>query len=124
MRTTPFRDTAKKLARQNDYITMSVECNRVRSHSWWKNVVEYGAWGGPRRGGRVGPPDPEALDGIAELFDTTPDQVARMVAADWYGVGADHDLSHQVLRLGPALDRLTEEDADLVEQFILRLGKD
>ncbi|WP_128558270.1 hypothetical protein [Streptomyces triticagri] len=122
MSSTPFRDTATKVARTSDYITMSVNCDRVRSHSWWKNVVEYGAWEGPG-GARVGPPTPEAIDGIAKLFNTTADQVAVMVAADWYGVETDTHLSARMLSLTPVLDSLDEEDAELVETLARRLAR-
>jgi hypothetical protein len=59
---------------------MSVECNRARSHGWWNDLVEYGAWHGPGATG-VGPPDPEALDGIATLFGTSVEQVGDLVEA-------------------------------------------
>jgi hypothetical protein len=116
----PFRDTAQKIARTKDFITMSVECDRARSHSWWKNLVEYGAWNGPG-GTRIGPPDPDALTGIAKLFGTTVEQVAAMVAADWYGVHPDADISARALRLGPILDLLDEHDAELLETLARRL---
>lgn len=122
MRREPFRDTARKIAQTKDYLTMSVECNRARSHGWWKNLVEYGAWRGPGNN-RVGPPTPEALKGIAVLFGTTEKQVAAMVAADWYGVHPDLDVSTRVLRLGPVLDQLAEPDAELLETLARRLAK-
>lgn len=116
----PFRDTARDIARTKDYITMSVESDRARSHGWWRNVVEHGPWRGPGSS-RVGPPDPEALPGIAKLFGTTPSQVAVMVAADWYGVYPDTDISGRTLQLGPILDSLNEKDARLVEAVARRL---
>src|SRR6266545_6985005 len=105
MTMTPFRDTASRISKRKDYITMSVDSNRARSHAWWKNLVEYGAWSGPGST-RVGPPDPEALAGIARLFGTSKEQVAAMVAADWYGVHPDAGLSARALNLGPVLDDL------------------
>lgn len=88
--------------RTKDYIAMSVDSDRdrVRSHSWWKNLTEWGAWNGPGAT-RVGPPDPEALPGIAKLFATSVEQVAAMVAADWYGVHPDTELSARTPRPGP-----------------------
>jgi hypothetical protein len=100
---------------------MSFESSRARSHGWWKNLVEYGAWRGPG-GVRVGPPDPEALDGIALLFGTTTDQVSEMVAADWYGVTRDSEVSTRVLRMGHLIDALDERDAELVEHLARRLA--
>lgn len=122
MTITPFRDTAQEIAKRMDYISMSVEGGRARSHGWWRNLVEHGPWRGPGAT-RVGPPDPEALPGIAKLFGTSPDQVAKMVAADWYGVQQDEAVSAQALRLGPVLDRLSDSDADLLEALVRRLDK-
>jgi hypothetical protein len=123
MADTPFRDTASTIHRSKDYLTMSVECGRARSHTWWKRLVEYGPW--QSRGyGRVGPPDLEALDGIASLFGTTTDQVAAMVAADWYGVHPETNVLTRMLRLSPVLDALDEDDAKLVEAVARRLASD
>jgi hypothetical protein len=120
MSLTPFKDTAKQVNRKLDYVAMQVHSDGARSHGWWRNLVEHGAWAGPGRT-RVGPPDLEALDGIAKLFGTTPEQVAAMVAADWYGVHPNNELSPLVLRMGPAIDHLDEVDAGLVELLIRRL---
>jgi len=119
----PFRDTAKRIADAGrDYISMSVESDRARSHGWWRNVIEYGPWKGPGST-RVGPPDPEALPGIAKLFGTTPDQVAVMIAADWYGVYPDSEVSPRALQLSPILDSLDDEDAKIVEHLARRLAR-
>ncbi len=101
---------------------MSVNSDRARSHGWWRNLVEHGAWGGPGAT-RVGPPDREALPGIAALFGTSEEQVAKMVAADWYDVEGDGQLSPWTLRLAPVLERLSESDAELVETLVRRLDK-
>ncbi len=110
------------VATTKDYLTMSVESNRARSHGWWKNLCEYGAWRGPGDT-RVGPPDPGALEGIAKLFGTTTEQVAAMIAADWYGVHPDTDIPARVLRLGPILEQLTDADAELLETLARRLTR-
>lgn len=112
------------IANSKDYLTMSVECGRARSHTWWKRFVEQGAWGESPGYGRVGPPEPQALDGIARLFGTTRDQVAKMVAADWFGVHPETEVSTRVLRLSPVLDALDEADAKLVEALARRLASD
>jgi hypothetical protein len=104
-----------------DFLDMSVGSDRARSHGWWRNIVEWGAWNGPGSG-RVGPPDPEALPGIAKLFQTTEEQVAAMVAADWYGVHPDTEASARALSLSPTLDKLDEADADLLETLARRLA--
>ena len=119
MSATPFRDTAKKISGTQDYYEMAVGSKRARSHGWWKNLIENGAWGGESR---VGPPTPEALPGIARLFGTTKEQVAAMIAADWYGVQPDVELSARVLRMSPLLDELQESDAELLEQLARRLA--
>lgn len=119
--TTPFRDTARKIAKENDYIEMQVGCDSARSHAWWRNLVHYGAWNGPGTV-RVGPPGPDTLPGIAKLFETSEEQVARMIAADWYGVFPETELSPRVQRLGPLFERLSEGDAELVERLARRLA--
>lgn len=120
---TPFRDTAARIAKDKGYLAMSVGSDGARSHTWWKRLVEYGPW--QTRGyGRLGPPDPEALDGIAKLFGTAAEQVAVMVAADWYEVRPTGDVSARVRRLGPLLDRLNEADAELVMDLVRRLATD
>ena len=73
--------------------------------------------------GRVGPPDREALGGIAKLFGTSPERVAEMVAADWYGVRTEIDVSDRVLNLSHILDALSDDDAKLVESIARRLAE-
>lgn len=123
MSNSPFRENAKKINQKKDYIRMQVDCDGVRSHSWWKNLVEYGAWQGPGNL-RVGPPTPEAVPGIAKLFGTSKEEVCAMIAADWYGVNPNGDVSSRVRRLGPTLEALAEPDADLIEAFARRLARD
>jgi len=124
MTSTPFRDTAKQIYSQmsNDYIMMQVGSDRARSHGWWRNLVEHGAWKGPG-GNRVAPPSPDALKGIAKLFGTTVEQVEAMIAADWYNVHPDTEVSARALRLSSALDQLDESDAEMVETLVRRLSK-
>ena len=83
--------------------------------------MEHGAWKGPNAT-RVGPPTPEALEGIAKLFKTSVEQVAAMVAADWYGVYPDADVSQWALRLSPILDQLDDADAELLDTLARRLA--
>jgi len=124
MSATPFWDQAREIARTKDFVTMDAESGRARSHGWWRRLVAYGPWGETTGAGRVGPPDREALDGIAALFDTTPERVAEMIAADWYGVRSTVEVSTRVLNLGHLLDALDEKDAKLVESIIRRLAAD
>lgn len=124
MSETPFWDRAKEIARTKDFVNMDAESGRARSHGWWRRLVEYGPWGQAFRSGRVGPPDREALPGIAKLFGTTPERVAEMVAADWYGVNTDAEVSARVLNLSHILDSLSDDDAKLVESLARRLAED
>lgn len=101
---------------------MDAESGRARSHGWWRRLVEDGPWGKGYRTGRVGPPDREALEGIAKLFGTSPTRVAEMVAADWYGVSTEMEVSDRVLNLSHVLDALSHEDAKLVEDIARRLA--
>ncbi|HWO60569.1 MAG TPA: hypothetical protein VNO31_11110 [Umezawaea sp.] len=103
-----------------DYISMSVSSDRARSHGWWRNVVEFDPWDGPGET-RVGPPTPEAIQGIAKLFGTTTERVSAMVAQDWYGVGQASGHSSRVARLAHDIDRLSEKNTDLIEQLIKQL---
>lgn len=102
---------------------MSYESNKARSHSWFRNMVEYGAWGRiTGSGGRVGPPTPGDFPGLAKLLGTTPEQVASMVVADFYGVDTGDGFSARMQRLAPIIDGLDEEDAELIEKTAQRLG--
>lgn len=68
-----------------DYVDLADACGRQRSNTWWENLLEYGPWKGPGSI-RTDPPDSEAIVAFAEVFDITTEQVAAMVAADWYGL--------------------------------------
>jgi hypothetical protein len=56
MSKTPFRDTASKIALKKSYVTTAAECDQARSHTWWRRLVEHGAWADARGYGRVAPP--------------------------------------------------------------------
>jgi len=123
MTETPFWDRAREISARMDYVTMDMESERARSHAWWRRLVEQGPWGSTYNTGRVGAPDREALDGIAKLFRTTPERVAEMIAADWYGVQTGADTSDRVLDLRHVLDSLTDADAELVSALAHRLAR-
>jgi hypothetical protein len=74
-------------------------------------------------GSRVGPPTPEAIPGIAKLFNTTEEQVASMIAVDWYGVQAGAEVSAQAQKIAAVLSTLEQGDLDLVEDLVRRLAK-
>jgi hypothetical protein len=122
MSDTPFWDAARELARKMDYVEMQVRSDRARSHAWWRRMVEYGPWGGgTSSAGRVGPPEREAIPGIAKLFGTTPERVAEMIAADWYGVRTEADVSERVLNFRHLIDALDPDDVLLVDHILRRL---
>jgi hypothetical protein len=121
MTKTPFQDSLQQLNRSGkDWVTMSVEADRARSHSWLKNMAEQGAWGSTG-GGRVGPPTPDEFGGLAKLLGTTADQVAAMVVADFYGIDSGAGFSARVQRIAPTIDELAEEDAEVIERLATRL---
>lgn len=74
-------------------------------------------------GARVGPPTPEEFKGLAKLLGTTPDQIASMVVADFYGVDTGDGFSARMQRLSPIIDGLAESDAELIENTARRLGQ-
>jgi hypothetical protein len=124
MTDTPFLDKTKELAQSMGYIDMQVrsESDKAMSHAWWRRLVQDGPWGEGAGTGRVNPPGPERLDGIAKLFGTTPNRVAQMIAADWYGVQTAVGVSDRVLNLSHLIDALDDQDASLVESLLRRLS--
>lgn len=106
-----------------DYFDMAANSDRAASHGWWRRMVQDGPWGEGSGSGRVGPPGPEKFDGIAKLFGTTPERVAQMVAADWFGVQTEASVSDRVLNLSHLIDALSDEDAEMVEDLIRRLSR-
>ncbi len=122
MTITPFRDKARQIAESSDYMTMQVRSQKARSHSWWRNVCEYGPWEGPN-GTHTGPPTPAEFDGVAKLFKVSTDQVARMIAADWYGVPMNGPVSDRSSRVVVKLESLSAADAKLAEALVDRLAE-
>ena len=123
MSDTPFRDTARKLSLGGNYARLQVKSDGARSFTWWRNLVEYGPWGG-EYGPSVGPPKPDAVPGIAKLFRVSEQRVREMIAEDWFGVNHNADVSQRVMRIASALDSLSERDADLVADVARRLASD
>ncbi len=117
-----FADTVRRLNKAMRYSDMARDSDDARSQAWWNNLANYGAWGGPS-GVRVGPPPPEAIPGIARLFNETEDRVREMIAADWYGVNQP-EIGPELLRFKPLLERLTEDDLERLEDLARRLGQD
>lgn len=122
MSNTPFLDKVKELTQSMDYTELQVHSDKALSHAWWRRLVQYGPWGEGPSTGRVTPPGPERIDGIAKLFGTTPDRVAQMIAADWYGVQPEAGVSARVLDLSHLIDALDDKDTALVESLLRRLS--
>ncbi|RCG19135.1 hypothetical protein DQ384_38310 [Sphaerisporangium album] len=122
-RTEPFRYEALTLNRKDGYTYSQMEamCDRARSQAWWNNLVRYGAW--EPSNARVSPPPPEALAGIAKLFDTSELTVRTMIATDWYGIVPPDEIPSRVRRMQGPIMALGDEDAKLVEELIRKLGK-
>ena len=125
MTTSLLQDSLKKIHDSGkDWVEMSFEADRVRSHAWFKNMTEKGAWGqfGATKSNRVGPPDPDTFTGLAKLLGTTVEAVASMVASDFYGVTGEARHSARVQRIAPMIESLKDDDADLVELLVGRLN--
>jgi hypothetical protein len=85
-------------------------------------LITDGPWEGSS-GDNLLPPRHDKLKGIAELFGTTTERVARMISADWYGVTPRSLVSDRVKKLIPLIDGLSDEDALLVESLLRRLSE-
>jgi hypothetical protein len=120
---TPFWDKTRQLAQSMDYTAMQVYSDNALSHGWWRRMAQHGPWGEAPGTGRVNPPSPERLEGIAKLFGTTEQRVAEMIAEDWYEVHAGFDVSARVLNLSHLIDGLSDEDAEYVESLVRRLSR-
>jgi len=95
------------------YADLEAGSDRARSTAWFNNLVNRG----PEA---VSPPTQETFAGFARLFGVTPQDVALMIAEEWYGA-RQTELSARVRGLAPRLDRLSNEDAALVEALVQRL---
>lgn len=94
------------------FTTMSYRSNQKRSQVWFNNVAN-GSSG-------VNPPPPDIVPDIAKALGITSDQCAALICEGWYQVRSE-EVSARVRRLAPALDALTDADADLIEQLAMRL---
>lgn len=122
MRQNPFRSKAREIhSRGYTYGQMAKMSGGVRKASWWNNLVLYGPWKGPRDA-RVAPPTPETIPAIAAFFGLTPEEVAAMIAADWYGVYPPPEVHPQVQQMQAAIATLSAKDARRVEDLARRLA--
>lgn len=109
----PFSDTVRKLNQSGmRYYDMQRESNEARSSAWWNQLAN---------GYRDIKPPTEQLDDIAEMMGVTERRVREMIAEEWYDIRPGDVISERVRHLASAIDELTDEDAQLVEQLIHRL---
>jgi hypothetical protein len=118
---TPFTDRGRELAKTMTAHQMAEASGRALSHGWWRRLVLDGPWGSNHGTGRVNPPPPETVEGIAALFGLPEARVRQMIVEDWYGVRPDNGLSDRVQNFGVLIDLLDAGDYDLVRKTLQRL---
>ncbi|MFH9038885.1 hypothetical protein ACH4FA_05910 [Streptomyces sp. NPDC017966] len=111
----PFTSRVQHLFKYFTYEQMAEESGGARSASWWRHVQL-------EQTDRFNPPPPKDLPGIAKLFGGTEEQVAAMIAHEFYGVTRFPELrSERERRFARDLNALSEKDADLVLELVKRL---
>ncbi|MER6530594.1 hypothetical protein [Streptomyces sp. NPDC001508] len=111
----PFTSRVQHLFKHITYEQMAEESCGTRSASWWRHVQL-------EQTDRFNPPPPKDLPGIAKLFGTTEEQVAAMIANEFYGITRfPNPRSERERRFAEDLNALSEEDADLVLRLVKRL---
>ncbi|MFQ3555884.1 hypothetical protein QZN11_03595 [Streptomyces gramineus] len=96
-----FTRRVQHLFRYMTYEQMAEECGGTRSASWWRHVQLEEA-------DRFNPPPPKDLPGIAKLFGGTEEQVAAMIAQEFYGVSRFPDVrSERERRFAKGLNGLS-----------------
>ncbi|EID52828.1 hypothetical protein [Saccharomonospora xinjiangensis] len=96
------------------FTRMAFKSNEARSQVWFNKVAN--------EVDGVSAPPPEKIPGIAKALDLTREQCTALICEGWYGVRAE-DVSPRVQQLAPALDKLGDADAELVEQVVKRLAE-
>ncbi|MFE1285977.1 hypothetical protein [Streptomyces sp. NPDC058751] len=116
MTETPFTSRVQHLFKYITYEQMCDQSGGTRSASWWRHVqLEHTDL--------YNPPPPKDIPGIARLFGATEEQVAGMIAREFYGVSRYPNLrSERERHFAPYLNALSEEDADLVLDLVKRLN--
>ncbi|MET7643887.1 hypothetical protein ABZS83_09625 [Streptomyces sp. NPDC005426] len=116
MTETPFTSRVQHLFKHITYEQMAKECGGTRSASWWRHVQL-------EQTDLYSPPPPKDLPGIAKLFGATEEQVAAMIAREFYGVSRYPNLrSERERHFAQDLNALSEEDAALVLDLVKRLN--
>ncbi|MFD0001386.1 hypothetical protein ACFVJ4_03040 [Streptomyces sp. NPDC127178] len=112
----PFTRRVQHLFKHITYEQMAEESGGTRSASWWRHVQL-------EQSDRFNPPPPKDLPGVAKLFGATEEQVAAMIAHEFYGVTRfPNPRSERERRFAEDLNALSEEDADLVLRLVKRLS--
>jgi hypothetical protein len=114
----PFTRQVRALTHRFTYERIAQRVGYARSTTWLNNLVNRELMSG--RGWSAGPPEPTTWAKFAEAFGVTVDDVRRMIAHEWLQVKqADH--SERVTALATRLDKLSDEDAELISQLVSRL---
>lgn len=117
MTETPFTSRVQHLFKHITYEQMAEESGGTRSASWWRHVHL-------EQTDLFNPPPPKDLPGIAKLFGTTEEQVAAMIAHEFYGVARYPNLrSERERHFAQDLNALSAEDSDLVLELVKRLNR-
>ncbi|MGY4978036.1 hypothetical protein ACWCYL_12855 [Streptomyces sp. 900105755] len=112
----PFTSCVQHLFKHLTYEQMAEESGGTRSASWWRHVQL-------EQTDRFNPPPPKDLPGIAKLFGATEEQVAAMIAHEFYGITRFPNLrSERERRFAKDLNSLSDEDADLVLRLVKSLS--
>ncbi|MGW9589488.1 hypothetical protein ACWHLZ_04125 [Streptomyces chartreusis] len=111
----PFEQMVQDLNRKGmRFIDMQVKSDDARSAAWWNQVANRML---------VNPPPRDLFPKFAQMMGVTERRVAEMAAEEWYGVTPMDGISARVQGLADAIDSLSGEDVELVEQLIHRLRK-
>jgi hypothetical protein len=114
----PFTRRVQHLFKYLTYEQMAEESGGTRGASWWRHVQL-------EQTDRFIPPPPKDLPGIAKLFGGTEEQVAAMIAHEFYGVTRFPNLrSERELRFAKDLNALSEEDTELMLELVKRLNRE
>jgi hypothetical protein len=114
----PFTRQVRALTDRFTYERIARRVGYARSTAWLNNLVNQELMS--NRGWAVNPPEPRTWAKFADAFGVTADDVRRMIAHEWLQVKqADH--SERVIALAAGLDKLSDEDAELISQLVRRL---
>lgn len=112
----PFtqRVVALRQTKRLTYQGLARGCRNQRSSAWFNTLVNRGGtWG-------VNPPPQAAFDGLCALLGVAEEELRAMIAEEWFGVTRSA-ASDRMKEIGMVLDRLSQEDYELVTALARRL---